>query len=100
MAKQTVQEFKRTQKERLVRELEQHKGGIKYAEGQVQEVKEQIDRIDNACEYCGESVYGASTKPEVMEQHIKDRHPEDYEALQEERRESAKKVLEAQVESS
>ena len=100
MAKQTVQEFKKTQRERLVREQKQHEGGIKYAEGQVQELREQIDRIDNACEYCGESVYGASTKPEVMEQHIKDRHTADYEALQEERKESARKVLETQVESS
>jgi len=78
MAKQTAEEFKKTQRERLVREMKAHEGGIKYAEGQVQEVKEQIEHIDNACDYCGNEVRNwGDEKPSKMEKHIAERHSEE-----------------------
>ena len=99
MAKQTAKEYRQHQRESLTREMEVHKGGIKYAEGQVQELKELIEQIDNACEYCGMTVrqYG-DEELSRMDRHIQERHSEDWEELLQERKESAQKVLEAPVE--
>jgi len=99
MAKQSANEYRQHQREALVREMDVHKGGIKYAEGQVQELKELIEQIDCACEYCGMTIrqYG-DEEISRMDRHIQERHPEDWEELVQERQESARKVLEAQVE--
>ena len=78
MAEQTAKEYRAVQREHLVREMETHKGGIKYAEGQVQELKELIEQIDNACLYCGRAIRNwRDETPSQMERHIADRHPEE-----------------------
>ena len=78
MAKQTAEEFKKTHRAYLAREMKSHEGGIKYAEGQVQELKEQIEHLDNACDYCGNEVRNwGDEKPSRMEKHIAERHSEE-----------------------
>ena len=96
MAEQTAKEYRAVQREHLVREMETHKGGIKYAEGQVQEIKELIEQIDNACLYCGRAIRNwRDETPSQMDSHIMDRHPEDWAAMEQECLEIAQKVVEA-----
>jgi len=98
MPKQTAQEYKQTQREYLVREQKQHEGGIKYAEGQAQEIRELIEQLDNSCDYCG-NVVRTYNDGDQMDLHIQSRHEEDWVLLKEERLELARKLLVGQPES-
>jgi len=94
MPKQTAQEYKTSHREYLVREQKQHEGGIKYAEGQVQEIKEQIEQLDNSCDYCGTAIRNWGTEvPTQMDSHIKARHADDWEVIQQEQLETARETM-------
>ena len=80
MAELTGAELLDTQAIYLRREIKQHEGDIKTAEGKVQENRELLERIENTCLFCGEMQrnWGNET-PTRMEKHIEDRHPEEME---------------------
>ena len=71
----TATEMKATMDKYLHRESDKHKGDIKRAEGQVQELDELIGWLKDACIYCGERIYDYSDQ-DRMGEHIAAKHSE------------------------
>ena len=84
MPEMSIEAFKETQRVYLTREITVHERDIQRAEGKVTENKELLTRINDSCNYCGD-VYGSwkDDVPSRLEQHIMDRHPADWNQLQE-----------------
>ena len=76
MAELTGAEILATQVTYLTQEIEKHENDITTAQGKVQENKEMLQRVQNACLYCGEYVYKYGDE-DRMGIHISNRHPED-----------------------
>jgi len=91
----TIPEYKKVQVEWLDSEIKQHQRDSVLAEGKINELKELRDRLHQLCDYCGNRMYGFYTSNtnemnwEVVSKHMLDRHPDDYEAFLEARREGS-----------
>jgi hypothetical protein len=78
MAELTAAELLDTQAIYLRREIKQHEGDIKQAEGKVAENRELLERIENTCLFCGEMQRNWSNEtPTRMEKHVSERHSEE-----------------------
>ena len=71
----TATEMKAATVKYLKRESDKHKGDIKRAEGQVQELDELISWIEDTCIFCSERIYDYSDQ-DRMGEHIAAKHSE------------------------